>query len=100
MSALQRYRPSSYLKTYQLGYRDLVFGTDYRGRQYCVRPYDCHFDGYLTWRDGGYDRYINHLTIIRLADGAKFFIRTHAAYFGGYTNSDEFASECLIRVQK
>jgi hypothetical protein len=95
MSAPQHLRRSSYLETYQLGYRDLVFGTDYRGRQYCVRPYDDHHDGYLTWRNGGYGRYRNSLTIIRLSDGAKFFAQKHAAYWNGYANTDQFARKCL-----
>jgi hypothetical protein len=95
MSALQHNRRSSYLETFQLGYPDLVFGTDYRERRFCVRPYDDHYDGHLTWREGGYDRYRNHLTIIRLSDGAKCFVRKHAGHFDGYSNTDAFARKCL-----
>jgi hypothetical protein len=95
MSALQHNGPPSYLESYQLGYSDLEFGTDYREREFCVRPYDDFHDGHLTWRDGGWHRCKSHIAIIRLSDGAKWLVRKHAAHFGGYTNSDEYARECL-----
>lgn len=82
--------PDSYRATYLRGRPDLVFGKDYRAREFCVRPYDNYFDGdELPYRRGK-----DCITIIRLSDGRKFYFPKHTAHFNS-ENTDNYARERL-----